>query len=213
MNKPILIIWSLLLLQNCEPLDPTENPNNTTQEIDDVGLETVDVADLISSELLISRNTPEKCNNVRPDQTGDPAREAGCKSDGDCEFGDNGRCVYSWSIGQGSWECTYDDCFKDSDCGDNEVCSCGEDRHSNQIFGLRSDENKCVESNCLTDSDCGEYFCKPNHDMCPDGEDRVIGYFCTTEQDDCMVDSDCLEDSVCVFSRTGKKWFCTAGCP
>ena len=71
-----------------------------------------------------------------------------CSEHDDCTSGENGRCVGNSKDGQ---YCTYDTCFTDEDCSDQQldflatpgeyaVCVCE--------GGLFSDNNRCVPANC-----------------------------------------------------------------
>ncbi len=129
-----------------------------------------------------------------------------CAQDSDCTAGTNGRCLWF----HGSY-CSYDTCFSDSDCPNNEPCQC---RPSDSD----SAANFCAGGNCRVDSDCGaDGFCSPSlvGNIC--GYDTSVigsGYFCHTPQDSCRNDSDCDSSSICLYSLQSNQWTCVArsGC-
>ena len=142
------------------------------------------------------------CDNVRSDT--EPVIEqpeiADCMVHADCTDGDNGRCSGNPHDG---YYCTYDQCFTDDDCGGG-VCACG--------GGFRSDHNVCLGGNCQVDADCGtDGFCSPSYGSC--GEyTGVTTYFCHTEEDTCLNDSDCGDGEwgpgYCRFFEDQGSWSC-----
>lgn len=161
----------------------------------------------------LTRNSPEVCDDERPNQTFNPANvpttngnPVYCDSDSDCTEGLNGRCV--GQLGASTRYCDYDECFNDDDCGSDQACSCGKDLHEN-FSASRSDANSCVVAECRTNDDCGDEFCKPDHGDIIAVGDRVRAFYCTTENDECRNDSDCSERSRCTFGDG--KWFCRNG--
>ncbi len=148
------------------------------------------------------------CDRERPFtpiELGEFPSEGRCTTHEECTAGINGRC----SLGRGSYYCSYDRCFEDSDCGSN-VCAC------NRIY--EADTNVCVHGNCQVDADCGEGgWCSPNFLDC--GSYRVLtAYWCRTPEDTCLRNSDCVDpDRVvpdggpgyCMFSQTVGRWECS----
>ena len=129
-----------------------------------------------------------------------------CTQDSDCTAGMNGRCL--WFHGS---HCSYDACFSDSDCPNNEPCQCRQSVAD-------SVANFCVGGNCRVDADCGQgAFCSPSRvgDIC--GYDTSVsasGYFCHTPQDSCVDDSNCDSSFICAYSSQSPHWTCVArsGC-
>ena len=130
-----------------------------------------------------------------------------CAQDLDCTAGINGRCLWF----KRSY-CSYDTCFSDSDCLSDQPCECRDSASS-------SDANSCVAGgNCRGDADCGPGgFCSPSLVGKACGYDQSVtgnGYFCHTQQDSCLDDSDC-DSSICAFDLQSTHWICvtqTFGC-
>ncbi|HEY3452040.1 MAG TPA: hypothetical protein VGK67_37115 [Myxococcales bacterium] len=78
-----------------------------------------------------------------------------CAQDSDCTAGTNGRC--GRNIPPPVLECTYDECFRDSDCAGAGPCQCRRASSS-------SAPNRCIRgAECTLDSDCGPGgFCSPS---------------------------------------------------
>lgn len=135
-------------------------------------------------------------------EDGEPER-AGCVSDDECTAGDNGRCT---PVNRSpDYECTYDTCFEDSDCG-GQICAC---REAGSVA-----VNFCMPGNCQTDADCGEGgYCSPSQGECG-SYSGIIGYYCRTLDDECLNDSDCTGDATgsgpgyCMFSPADAHWIC-----
>lgn len=140
-----------------------------------------------------------------------------CGQDSDCTAGTNGRCLMSFPGGP---YCSYDDCFSDTDCSNKLACVC---RDSASSF----DANTCMPSGgCLVDTDCGPNgFCSPSlvaklDCMCPsnvggtyDNDRCGHGYFCHTQKDSCVNDSDC-NGTTCAYDMVDNRWSCYwPGCP
>jgi hypothetical protein len=130
-----------------------------------------------------------------------------CTSDADCTEGENGRCTGNAHDG---WQCTYDECFADSDCasaadGAPQVCGCA--------AGPSSNNNVCLPGNCRLDTDCGAGgYCSPSLDQCGD---YTLGYFCHVPKDECVDDADCVAsigkaDAYCAFNSDAGHWKCAA---
>lgn len=136
-----------------------------------------------------------------------------CSEHDDCTSGENGRCVGNSKDGQ---YCTYDTCFTDEDCSDQQldflatpgeyaVCVCE--------GGLFSDNNRCVPANCRTDADCPDGgICSPSRAYC--GADAVAGYYCHSCDDECYTDADCggsggPNERYCFFDAGNtRRWTC-----
>jgi hypothetical protein len=127
-----------------------------------------------------------------------------CTSDADCTQGKNGRC-----LAQGpaiSYQCSYDQCFADTDCAASAPCLC-------RSSAADPEPNVCATgSDCRVDSDCG-----PNGYCSPSDCGYGLGtYFCHTPADTCVDDSDCggtTSNMRCLFDTTAKHWACGPFCP
>jgi hypothetical protein len=102
--------------------------------------------------------------------------------------------------------CSYDECRVDSDCGQRVPCYC---RDPN-IFG---EPNVCLPaSKCALDSDCSPPgFCSPSYVA---NQSPPLGFFCHTQDDTCVDDSDCASfgpyGASCQFDTTSDIWHCVA---
>ncbi len=75
-------------------------------------------------------------------------------------------------------------CLTDSDCNDNQVCVCEDERYG----------GRCLEAGCRTNEDCGAGLrCAVAFSVCGIPEFR-----CETAADECILDSDCGEGD-CYF--------------
>jgi len=163
------------------------------------------------------RASATACDHTRA--TNDPgAPEDGdanyvkCHSHSDCTEGENGRCSGN---GHDGWQCTYDNCFADSDCSNTasaepQLCQCE--------GGFRSDNNVCLPGNCRVDADCGAGgYCSPSLGPCGNYT-KTAGYYCHTPDDECTDDADCgatgpSSAAYCAFMPTVGRWKCsTAHC-
>ena len=126
-----------------------------------------------------------------------------CAQDSNCTTGIDGRCLGF----KGTSSCSYDTCFSDSDCPDNQPCEC-------RPSAADTAANYCVTTggNCRVDSDCGpDGFCSPSLVGTGCGWDQSVsgdGYFCRTPQDSCLNDSDCDTSSTCAFDIGSNHWTC-----
>ncbi|GEM_PF-4795380 len=142
------------------------------------------------------------CDNLRPPGAGGDKNSA-CTKDADCVDGDNGRC----NFGRTGGRCTYDLCFNDDDCN-GSVCAC-ESPNSSTVG------NHCLAGNCTIDSDCPDTgFCSPTFGGCGNYSGDVA-YFCHTQEDECIDDSDCADfqgpgngTPYCKFSAETNNWVC-----
>jgi hypothetical protein len=157
------------------------------------------------------RASATACDHTRA--TNDPGAPADgdanyvrCHSHADCTEGDNGRCSGN---GHDGWQCTYDNCFADSDCssaasGEPQLCQCE--------GGFRSDNNVCLPGDCRVDADCGEAgYCSPSLGPCGNYT-KVAAYYCHTPDDECTDDSDCGASGAsayCAFAPTVGRWRCS----
>lgn len=159
----------------------------STAHSDDGGVLRVDAAGAPDCALgrvpLQHRPTSSVCPSARasatptpvstcPDGGVSPMLICDCTMDSDCTSGPNGRCG-RW-IPPPVFECTYDECFQDSDCDGGVPCEC-------RPSSASSAPNVCVGGgNCRVDSDCGPGgYCSPSvlepltscptSELCPDG--------------------------------------------
>ena len=150
------------------------------------------------------RPLPVMCSHGPKLNEPDPSMTTGgllndCKTNEDCNKGDNGACVPDLEFGA---HCLYDECATDADCKSGKACSCTTNH------GVR---NQCVTAGCSVDADCGPNgFCSPTTDGCG----NVTGVHCHTGQDVCVKDSDCnvQQGQQCLFQNDA--WACVSpGCP
>jgi hypothetical protein len=150
-----------------------------------------------------------------------------CAQDSDCKGGQNGRCVQP-GAGPRRLTCSYDECFADAQCTSNAPCEC-------RASASDGSPNSCLRSgNCRVDADCGEggycspsllnqscfcpsaalcgadTSCSPGPCMC--GDSCGHGYFCHSQKDTCLDDSDCADGS-CNYDSVEKRWACARCLP
>lgn len=146
------------------------------------------------------RPVPSACSPCRL-----PAAEPGTGGSGECAFhfecmaGANGRC----SFGMIGTYCSYDECFTDSDCAANEVCSCDGE------YG--GGGNLCVASECRTNAECASARCSPSYGCLAGGS--PTGWYCRTGTDACTADAECTAGpgGRCAFDTVGRRWTCEYG--
>ena len=128
----------------------------------------------------------------------------GCKSDADCTYGRQGRCVKNpvYSPREGyvrreanllagpppppnETECVYDQCEANADCGSHARCSCGEGTNRHACIPLDT---------CKADGDCGI------DGLCACGTDGGAN---TCTQANCRVDADCGAGGSCASGGSG----------
>jgi hypothetical protein len=109
----------------------------------------------------------------------------------------NGRCG-------GNGTCSYDQCFRDSDCGPNGVCKCRFD-----LLFPGTGPNVCATKTCSSDAECGDAGpCTPSPPGCDGG---APASYCHTLGDTCASDTDCGTDR-CRYDLLDKEWRCSS-CP
>lgn len=188
-------------IDTSEDVPPTDTGGDTTTDLGEDAVEDTEDDTGVTPTPDNHRAEAVVCDETRPPTEYLPGPDDGewpCTQDADCTEGNNGRCS---AMPRWGWECTYDDCFDDSGCGDT-VCGCGAD------WG--SDANSCYGGNCQLDSDCGENsFCSPSFDTCG-YYSGVVAYFCHTPEDECLNDSDCTAEAegYCMFNSGGDRWVC-----
>lgn len=108
-----------------------------------------------------------------------------CTRDADCTAKPDGRCA---RLGDGFYQCTYNECFVDGECATSEACACG-------VGALGA--NVCVAAACHADADCGAGSCVPTPTSCSSSESSdffapfPVTYQCTSDGDACDEDADC----------------------
>jgi hypothetical protein len=150
------------------------------------------------------RAVGEECNNtpLPPEPDAGVSYAFGeCRVHADCTQGINGRCLVVAAGVMVSYYCSYDTCFKDSDCGEG-VCECD-----------GKSVNRCLSGDCRVDADCGRNgYCSPNFGGCPSF--GIINYYCHTPEDECIDDADCgnydggYMGIHCSYNRDTGKWRC-----
>lgn len=153
----------------------------------------------------VHRAVAEACDGVRfdaPSTAPDAGTEQGvsCHSHEDCTEGRNGRCTGN---GHDGWQCTYDRCTADVDCGANAVCECK--------GGFRSDHDVCLQSDCQVDADCGvNGYCSPSLGACGRFS-KYVTYACHQPADECIDDEDCAgaSNGTCRFEPSVGHWKCS----
>jgi len=157
-----------------------------------------------------------------------------CTEDSDCTGGPNGRCG-QW-IPPPVLACNYDECFRDSDCDGGTPCECRASTASSAPNQCLGGGNCTVDSDCGAGGYCSpsvlEIFCFCfTEELCPDGGsecwettpsgERIPvpcvcgdkcghGYFCHTDTDTCIDDSDCDGADTCNYDVLSHRWECSA---
>jgi hypothetical protein len=121
------------------------------------------------------------------------------------------------------FECSYDHCLSDADCG-GHACGCRGGAFSYGAPYSRSatlGENTCFSGNCRVDGDCGPNgYCSPSTYVCG----TAWGYhdfYCHTASDECIDDSDCdsfdggpfapTGPAYCAYDEVRAHWSCNRG--
>ena len=133
----------------------------------------------------------------RPEPFANPSPEAQCKQDSDCT-----QHPYGW-CGNGDGGqipgpyCIYG-CVKDSDCGDQQLCLCGDP------------VGRCALAVCHSDAECAAGFlCKGYDSSAGCG---ITTYTCQSAADTCGSDADCHGDTnVCLFDVNQQHFSCQFG--
>ena len=148
------------------------------------------------------RPTATVCTMDRPfTPIEDPAGMWPCSTHEECTDGINGRCTGGSFHG---YQCSYDGCFSDAECGAGPCACRGVDG-----TGRSGGANHCLEGNCQTDADCGAgVACSPTLGSCGDYS-GTIGYYCHTCDDECTDDADCGEyPNYCAYDELRSRWTC-----
>jgi len=126
-------------------------------------------------EAAVACQAPETASAPAPGPINDP-----CLSNSDCVARPYGRCVVEQTPVGPSNSCVYE-CVTDSDCGTNQICSCG-------------DTNVCIFAACSTDGDCEPgYFCTTEAAPC-----GGVSMHCQTPRDTCLTTADCQAGTACI---------------
>lgn len=81
-------------------------------------------------------------------------------------------------------------CFTDFECGENNICICG--NVQSPTGGV------CRYSSCKTDAECAPgYLCASYSGLCGGG-----GFACQTPDDECMTNQDCVGQGACISDGT-----------
>jgi len=128
-----------------------------------------------------------------------------CRQDSDCTMGKDGRCLPR-GFGADVNECSYDQCYADSDCSGSVACVC-------RSSPTDTAPNLCgTGSDCRVDSDCGPCgFCSPSQSKSNFCGQPDTTYFCHTSGDGCLDDKDC-KGSSCNYDPTTSHWSCGYQC-
>ncbi len=126
-----------------------------------------------------------------------------CKLHSDCTAGANGKCVSGVGMMGATYNCVYDQCATDADCGSGMVCYC-----------TATSAARCLAiGNCRIDADCGggNYsYCSPSMSWVCGGYRPIDGYHCHTPADSCLDDTECTGTDYCNFDVYEARWKCTA---
>jgi hypothetical protein len=130
-----------------------------------------------------------------------------CESDSECDAGINGRCIDFGHPLPDQQQCTYDECFRDSNCPSGAPCIC---RGNSPIDNAW---NTCAAGgNCVVDSDCGPGgFCSPSPSPLLNGCEDPGPYYCHTASDTCTDNTDCAVDggrAFCAYDPKTQHWAC-----
>jgi len=134
------------------------------------------------------RPEAESCGEGEPPV--DPP-ETSCTTAADCTASPDAICNEYGA-------CLYPECYEDEHC-DGTVCQCAID----------GQPSRCARAgDCRVDADCGsDGYCSPAENNRGCGYD-LHGYFCHTPYDECIDDSDCLEDYgwFCTYFEAAERW-------
>lgn len=145
------------------------------------------------------------CDSASAPGVGTPGAGGACDRDSDCKGGRNGRCMPKLGMSATGNECEYDACFSDAECKSGETCTCG-------IREPWPARHRCQPSNCRVDRDCGpKGFCSPSKHAL--ASKTVEGWYCHTDDDECMNDSDCPSEvpgrtDYCGYNANKERWVC-----
>ena len=137
----------------------------------------------------LHRPTIQKCESSLPRPAPiDPAVGSSCFSDTDCTAMPNGYCR-SNSGGQIPGNHCFYGCQTDAECGDGQICVCGEP------------VGNCAVATCTSDAECGDGLRCQSYDW--SNGCGLTGFACQTFDDKCGGDGDCEPTQQCVTSLEG----------
>lgn len=138
---------------------------------------------------MIHRRNIIACPVYVPDPAKTCAVTGGqCQTDADCAGKGNNPICTNGSGGMMPGCFCQPTCSTDADCGNGQICVCGEGY------------SKCIASNCKNDDACpvgvcGAYVDNPGCDF--------PGYACQTEKDTCAMAKDCPPQQQCTITEPG----------
>ena len=145
--------------------------------------------DLCDAGFLRRRAVVECPSDVpRMNQTCGPIEPEGgssCSTDADCTAKANGYCTMG-GFDPSCW-CNYG-CTVDADCGDGQICLCGDP------------VGQCVTASCTTDADCGDGLLCTSYVSNPGC--GGTGFACQVPTDECAGSTDCADGAECSYDGT-----------
>lgn len=165
------------------PVTTSKKPAPPTSKL--VGYQNVDGA--------VNRLGPATCSAEvpQPQCRGDESHQR-CSKDSDCTEHPHGRCASG--VGQiGTYcGCLYS-CTKDAECGEGEVCVCGD------AITTPHGGSVCAKAACTRAADCGDQPCGVSsyHNGCG----RQVKLQCRQSDDACKSAAECGEREQCVAAE------------
>jgi hypothetical protein len=145
----------------------------------------------------VHRREAIECPSLLPRADVCPNTDPGgnCKTDADCKDAPNGYCKANSGFEGPGCGCNYG-CTKDADCGDGQICLCGDP------------VGRCVKAGCRDDKDCGGGLCNSygNDEICFD-----FGFACQKPDDTCGGNADCTAPEFCLLE--GESRICKQDTP
>ena len=117
-----------------------------------------------------------------------------CATDADCEHLPHGHCERTSAYWTGQRVTCLAGCVEDTDCGENQVCLCGDP------------VGTCINAACKSDAECSGLLCTadPLVDTCTSG--TLSAYFsCQKPNDTCRSDADCESPNRCFSGQDGPR--------
>jgi hypothetical protein len=147
----------------------------------------------------VVRESVQQCGSSlpRPEAQAATLATGGCMYDSDCTEQANGYCaVNTFPGGDASGAYCYYGCTSDAECGEGNICVCGEP------------VGRCAQAKCSSDNDCGEGFHCASYDA--SGGCDIQGFVCQKPNDECLVNADCA-GALCRFDETKGARVCGGG--